>query len=279
GTRPEYHFQLTAETPRILAGERRVRMVEIAHESVARAAKDRDVSHQLVSDERTTEGTLRAEGVVAASRQPHTHLRRVRGLAGHNVDGATHGVAPVERTLRTAQDLDPLDVEEIRECHRRAREIDAVEMNSGAGIRPGEHGIAADATDADLRQAGVLTNGERRNETGERFDGPRLELLERAGRYRRYRDGRRLDLGGSRLGGRDRQPLEEWHDGEGQIEPRVVPNFDLGTLRGEPGSRDLDDVATGRQPNELVSALIVGHDGASCVQRVAGDGHRHTGHD
>ena len=55
-------------------------------------------------------------------------------LPGDDVNRAADRVAPVKRPLRPPQDFDAFDVQEIGKHHRRASEIDAVEMNSGTRI-------------------------------------------------------------------------------------------------------------------------------------------------
>ena len=73
------------------------------------------------------------------------------GRVRDQVQGTAHGVAAVERPLRTAKHLHTLEVQEIGKHHDGPRDVDAVDVQGRARIGPGEHHIAADPTDSELR--------------------------------------------------------------------------------------------------------------------------------
>src|SRR3546814_1572715 len=57
----------------------------------------------------------------------------VRSAAG-DVDRATDGVFAVERPLRSTQHLDLPDIDSIKHCSRRPRNVDAIEIYTDARI-------------------------------------------------------------------------------------------------------------------------------------------------
>ncbi len=110
----EYHAQLPASGPGVLAAERMVGMIEITNEPFPGAAEERNIAHDLVLDERAADRAFDAEAVIVADAEPHARLERVRRLPGHDVDRPADRVPPVQRPLRTSQDFDALDVQEDR---------------------------------------------------------------------------------------------------------------------------------------------------------------------
>ena len=67
--------------------------------------------------------------------------------AGDIFDRAADRVAAVERALRPAQHLDPLDVVNVEHGGLRAVEIDVVEIEADAGLEAGDRILLADAAD------------------------------------------------------------------------------------------------------------------------------------
>ena len=87
-------------------------MVEVLHDAVARAAEEREVAHHFVLDRGATDGAFGAELVVITGGEPNARLERIGRLTSDDVDRAADRVTPIERALRTPQDLDALDVQE-----------------------------------------------------------------------------------------------------------------------------------------------------------------------
>jgi hypothetical protein len=63
-----------------------VGVIEILHEPLARAAKERDIAHHFVLDQRATDGAFGAKRVVVAGGEPNARLDRVGRLPGDDVD-------------------------------------------------------------------------------------------------------------------------------------------------------------------------------------------------
>ena len=122
-------------------------MIEILDQAIARAAEKREPTHHLVLDEWSSYGAFGAELVIVTRGQADARLQRVGRLPGDDVDRAADRVATVERPLRTPQDLDPLHVQKIHGRHRGACDIDAVEVNGGAGIGTSDRGVRANPAD------------------------------------------------------------------------------------------------------------------------------------
>jgi hypothetical protein len=80
----------------------------------------------------------------------------VARCARDDADGAADRIAPEQRALRTVQDFDAFDVEQILVGADRACEIDAVDIDADPGIQVEGEVILADATDG-CRQHRVRT--------------------------------------------------------------------------------------------------------------------------
>ena len=74
--------------------------------------------------------------------------------AGHILHGAANRVAAVEGSLRTPQDFDPLDVVNVEHRGLRAVEVDIVEIDTDALLKPGNRVLLADAAN-ECGQGGV----------------------------------------------------------------------------------------------------------------------------
>ena len=107
---------------------------------------------------------------------------------GDQIDRATRGIAPVQRALRATQDLDAVDVEELREAHVGPAEIDAVERDGHARVGADAKDVRAHPADVDLRFAARLREGEARRLDGESFDVVDREVLEQLAGVGRDRD-------------------------------------------------------------------------------------------
>jgi len=77
----------------------------------------------------------------------------VAGLVGDDVDRAAGRVAPPERSLRTPQNVDTLDVEVVDESGRLPSREDVVDVNREARVDARPHDLAADTAQRDLRQS------------------------------------------------------------------------------------------------------------------------------
>src|SRR3546814_4432503 len=90
-------------------------------------------------------------------------------LLGDDVERAAGGVATEENALRTAQNLDAFNVEQILIARRRTRDVDTVVMDRRAGIgRNAERG-GADSTNIDDRH-GIVGDRHARHEKLQVFD-------------------------------------------------------------------------------------------------------------
>ncbi len=124
--------------------------------------------------------------VVIAERRLEVQLRLLRELLRHVLDRAADRVAPVQRSLRAAQDLDALQIVDVLQRALRSREVHVVDVDSNALLVTGDRILLADAADVrgerTVRCARSLQRGVR-GEIGEPRDvlDPRL-LDGRAGK-------------------------------------------------------------------------------------------------
>jgi hypothetical protein len=119
---------------------------EIPQVSVARAIGERDPRHQFVGHQRRIHGdAVLAQAVVAERGVERTAELGFR-LAGDDVDGSRHGVAPEQRALRATKDLEGLEVE-LALAHRRfVTEEHLVDVETDARVAAGPgRGEASDA--------------------------------------------------------------------------------------------------------------------------------------
>src|SRR5437016_7842038 len=87
------------------------------------------------------------DAVAAAVGDRHIAAALARRLARYEADGAALGVAPVERTLRSAQDFDALDIEQVEICAGQAWIVDIVDVEPHAGLESRIEIRLAEATD------------------------------------------------------------------------------------------------------------------------------------
>ena len=107
-------------------------------------------------------------------------LELVVGTASDDIDRAADRVTAVKRTLRTAKNLDTLDIEKTREIRRWARDIDAVDVNRRTRIRTAEDVIRSNAADIDLRERRILRDvqiGRHRHQVANILDARSINLL------------------------------------------------------------------------------------------------------
>ena len=150
------HPQPAERRGHVFPAQRILRMVEIAYEPVADAAQDGRAAHHPAAHQGTADPGGGSDLTGAARQQPNRRLGLVGRYPRHDVHRAADDVAPVEGALRSAQHLDPLDIDEVGQHAGRPRQIDAVEIHGAARVGAGEDDVGADAADGELRKAGVL---------------------------------------------------------------------------------------------------------------------------
>jgi len=106
---------------------------DVFHETVAAPVP---VEHNATPDilaERDIDHSLHARFIIIGiAREQVAFIFAGRSL-GDEIDRAAVRVTSIERALRAAQDLDPLEVDLEQVSHRRTRLIDTVDMNGDAG--------------------------------------------------------------------------------------------------------------------------------------------------
>ena len=96
-----------------------------------------DAAVEIAAEPAVT-GHAKLRTTVIADAGTQVQLAIARGLLGDDLDGATVGVAPVQRALRPAQNLNSLDVGEIEIVDRLTRHVDVVHVETNRGIGRGE---------------------------------------------------------------------------------------------------------------------------------------------
>ncbi len=107
--------------------------VEILAIAVALQPGDRAADAERVAD-RQGHRADQVDLVVAAVGGAHPGVEFVAEPAGDIFERAADRVAAVERTLRPAQHLDPLDVENVEHRRLRAGDVDVVDIEADAGL-------------------------------------------------------------------------------------------------------------------------------------------------
>jgi hypothetical protein len=110
--------------------------------------------HQPIAVERRAGGDDAIGLIVAAIGAAQLDMRLVVQLLRHIFDRAADGVAAIERTLRPAQHLDPLDIIDIQHGGLRAVEIDIIEIDAHALLEARNRVLLAHAADKG-RKGGV----------------------------------------------------------------------------------------------------------------------------
>ena len=88
-----------------------------------------DAAVQITAEPAVT-GQAELRTTVIADAGTQVQLAIARGLFGDDLDGATVGITTVQRSLRTAQNLNPLDVGEIEIIDGLTRDIDVVHVET-----------------------------------------------------------------------------------------------------------------------------------------------------
>ena len=129
---------------------------EIGAESLAR----QDCAAAANREAAVTDGQGEAGGqiglIIGAVGRPQVQPGRVAQTAADIFDRAANGVAPVKRTLRPAQYLDPLQIVYFKHCSLRSVEIDIVEIDADARFET-SNGILLADTANEGRQRGIGT--------------------------------------------------------------------------------------------------------------------------
>ena len=73
-------------------------VIEIFDDACAPAAKEREIAHRLVVDQRPADGAFDPKLVVVAGGEPRARLERVGWLPSDDVDGATDGATRISET-------------------------------------------------------------------------------------------------------------------------------------------------------------------------------------
>ena len=98
-----------------------------------------------ISSEIEELSNLGVDPVEAAHRDLDLAAKVGGGLLGHDRDRAADGVAPEQIALRTLEDLDPVNIEQVLVSANRSRQIDAVQIDTHARIEIECEIVLADA--------------------------------------------------------------------------------------------------------------------------------------
>ena len=137
-------------------------MVQIADRALTNTAQNRDAPQHAIAHDRPADARLGAKQVEVPGDEPRRRFDLVRGLPGNQIESAADRVAAVQRSLRAAEHLDALELQEVSERRRGASKVDTVDVDRRARIGSGKDDVGADATDRQLGKAGVLGKRERR---------------------------------------------------------------------------------------------------------------------
>ena len=88
--------------------------------------------------------------VIGGDHAPHRRGQRLRRRLGHDIDEARRGRLSIQRRLRPAQHLDPLDIGKIGEGARLEGQRHIVQDHRDARLDAGAEGQGADAADRDI---------------------------------------------------------------------------------------------------------------------------------
>jgi hypothetical protein len=158
--------------------EQMVRMLEVADEAVADAARERDRPHHSVAFQRSAHPRVCATLSEVSSCEMGRRLEVIGGRAGYEVHRAADGVPSIQRALRPSKHFDALEIEKPRERHRRPGEVHAVEIDRRTGIRSGKHRVCADPANRELAPAGILRKRHRGGQRWRPFNGLGSEAAE-----------------------------------------------------------------------------------------------------
>ncbi len=118
--------ELEAQSAGLVAAQRVVLAGELVVDPVAARLDQAGEPRRDGVGELAAESSLDVDGVEGAVRGAHVRLAHGAGLDGVELDDAGRRVATEQRALRSAQDLDALDVEERHALEDRVLEHDLV---------------------------------------------------------------------------------------------------------------------------------------------------------
>ncbi len=185
---------------RQLAGQARIFAGEVLelHIAVAPLLAGRQADHQLVRDGRPVERALDVETAVVPGGRLDIAAVGVVRLLGEDPDRPTHGVAPVQDTLRPALDLDPVHVEQVKDRSEGGRVIDVIDVEADPWLEgEAEVRLAYAADEGEIRRAEApasLGQGHVRGRLGDVQDIAVAAVLDLGGVHRGDRDRRLLKV-------------------------------------------------------------------------------------
>ena len=103
----------------------------------------------LVAQQRHVQHAPEVLLIVVAQVGFQTAFELVDGLAGDVVDGPAHGVAPVQRALRSAQDLDPLQLQHVEQRADVLGDQHPVEVHAHRGVEGDQRFGVTDTPDVE----------------------------------------------------------------------------------------------------------------------------------
>src|SRR5947208_7308502 len=98
-----------------------------------------------IPDDRAGEDGIPVTGIAVAVADGHRACGRVTRLLRVDDDGPRQSVAPIERALRAAQDLNALDIEQALVNEQRVGDLHAVDHEGDRRLATIRHADAADA--------------------------------------------------------------------------------------------------------------------------------------
>ena len=225
GAAIEDHAQLTARGGHVVAAKWMVRMLEVADEAVADAARERDRSHHSVAFQRSAHARVCATLSEVSGCEMGGRLEVIGGRAGYEVHRAADGVPSIQRALRPSKHFDALQIEKPRERHRRPSKVHAVEIDRRTGIRSGKHRVCTDPANRELAPAGILRKRHRGSQRRRPFNGLGSEAAEVGSRDSGDRHRNRLHAVLAQLRTRDDRFFHEGDvQGKGYGDPLTRPH-------------------------------------------------------
>ena len=279
------HAQLAGCGGRVFAAQRVAWMIEIANEPVAHPAQERHAPHDPAADERAAHPRICPHFARAASCQPHRSLGVIGRQSGDDVHSAADDVAAVERPLRPAEHLDPLEIQKVREETSGPGQIDPVEIHGGARIGSRKDHVGADAANGQLRKARVLRERERGGQPRQMLHRVNVRTQQFSGRQHAHGHRERLYVTLTALGRGDHGVfLEEYREGQRDAGGLAGGHPDAPVGRREAGCRRGQRVVAVGEIRDVEPSCAIGspgafHQSAECDRRSDQWSARRVGHD
>ena len=131
-------------------------MFEVPDVAVPDAPRERDRPHDPVAFERAADPRVGAKRSEVSGGEPGGGLEDIGWRSRYQIDRPPDRIASVQGALRAPKHFDALQVEELRERHRRSSEVHAVEIHRRTRIRPGEQRARPNPADRELTPTRVL---------------------------------------------------------------------------------------------------------------------------